>query len=165
MDTPSRSRSPVGPNACKAQSARGFPDIIEGRLASQALSVGVFPRWEAPQDPQPIWVIYTPNPEASQGDTWNQYEDLWQAGQPEYPPACPEASPPLGPKSGFGLTWCYQTEVKVQVGRSLKEEFGSADVFPKGAVQFFQGGIMFENPADRQIWVLIYDDGWYRFSY
>jgi hypothetical protein len=71
----------------------------------------------------------------------------------------------LGPKNGFGLVWCYEAGVKAQVGRPLKEEAGSGNTLPKGAVQFFQGGLMFENPADWQVWALIDGGGWRRLSY
>ncbi len=141
------------------------PAITDRNYARQFFERGFMFWWESLQDPQPIWVIYTPDPLATQGDTWIKYEDRWQAGQPEYPPECPEAGPPLGPKSGFGLIWCHQAGVKDQLGRPLDTEFGSGNVFPKGAVQFFQGGVMLENPAEQQVWVLVDGNGWYRFGY
>ena len=145
----------------------GYPlgSAITGRnYARQPFEHGFMFWWEAPQHPQPIWVIYMPDPLATHADTWQQYQNKWFAGQPEYPLDCPEATAPLGPKFGFGVTWCYETGVKDLIGRPLKEEFGSGDANPKGAVQFFQGGVMFENPADRQVWVLVARNGWYNFA-
>jgi hypothetical protein len=132
--------------------------------ARQPFERGFMFWWEAPTMPQPVWVIHTPDPVAAAGDTWTEYQDAW-AGQWEYPPDCPEAAPPLGPRRGFGLLWCYTPGVKEQLGTPLKEEFGSGNAFEKGAVQFFQGGIMFENPAERQVWALIYGNGWQRRGY
>lgn len=67
--------------------------------------------------------------------------------------------------AGFGVTWCDRTGVKEQMGAPREREFGSGDVYPKGAVQFFQNGVMFESPADRQVWVLVPDTGWQRAGY
>ena len=146
----------------------GYPlgsAITSGNYARQHFEQGFMFWWEAAEEPQPIWVIYLPDPFASQGDTWARYDDRWNATLSEYPSACPEARAPLGPKSGFGLTWCHEVGVKEQVGRPLDDEVGSDNVSVKGAVQFFQGGVMFENPTDRQVWALIDGDGWYRLNY
>jgi hypothetical protein len=51
------------------------------------------------------------------------------------------------------------------VGVPREREAGSGDVYPKGAVQFFQHGVMFENPHDRDIWALMDGVGWRRASY
>ena len=146
----------------------GYPlgsAIVDRNYARQPFAQGFMFWWESPQQPQPIWVIYTPDQAANQGTGWSRYENKWVSGQPDYPPACPEAAPPLGPKSGFGVAWCYESGVKDRLGRPLDPEFGSGNVYPKGAVQYFQGGVMFENPADRQVWALIDDDRWYRLNY
>jgi hypothetical protein len=141
------------------------PPIADRNYAKQLFERGFMFWWDAPQEPQPIWVVTLPDPAANSGDTWGQYEDRWDPGQPEFPPDCPEADPPLGPRCGFGWTWCYRSGVKESVGLPREAESGSGDVFPKGAVQFFQGGVMLENPADRQVWALVYGAGWHRFSY
>jgi hypothetical protein len=147
--------------------ALGYPTgaaLTDRNYAQQYFERGFMFWWDAPQDPQPIWVIFMSNSGDTQGDTWRRYDNRWAAGQPDFPPACPDVGPPLGPKSGFGITWCYEQDVSSEVGRPVQAEFGSAGVSPRGAVQFFQGGTMFENPADQQIWVLVKDGGWYRFG-
>jgi hypothetical protein len=152
----------------EGSSSLGYPlgaALTNRNYARQYFERGFMFWWAAPQAPQPIWVIYTPAPGATQGFSWNVYDNLWQAGQPEYPADCPEAIPPLGPKAGFGLVWCHQRDVKAQLGPPREAEFGSADTFPKGAVQYFQNGLMLENPADKEIWMLINEGGWQRVSY
>ena len=141
------------------------PATTDRNYAKQFFERGFMFWWDAPQTPQPIWMVHTPDPLASSGDTWSRYEDAWDPTQPEYPLPCPEAGSPLGPKAGFGYTWCVRPGVKDMVGMPLEAEFGSGDVFPRGAVQFFQGGVMIENPADRQVWVLVDGGGWRRFNY
>ncbi len=146
----------------------GYPlgtPIQDRNYAKQLFEHGFMFWWEASQEPQPIWIVAMPNPGADTGDTWAQYEDLWDTGQPEFPMQCPEAGPPLGPGFGFGWTWCYESGVKELLGLPREAEFGSGDTFEKAAVQFFQGGVMLQNPADRQVWVLIYGSGWHRFGY
>lgn len=138
---------------------------VAGRnYARQPFERGFMFWWEAPTRPQPVWVIEWSNALALSGNAWSEYQDEWN-GQWEYPPNCPEAAPPKGPKRGFGLIWCSTPGVKAQLGLALKEEAGSANVNPKGAVQYFQGGLMFENPAEREVWALIYGNGWYRLGY
>jgi serine/threonine-protein kinase len=154
-------------NLGAGSSPLGYPTgaaMTDRNYAQQYFERGFMFWWEAPQEPQPIWVIFTPDPAETEGDTWRQYDNRWVGGQPDFPPGCPDAAPPLGPKSGFGVTWCLEAGVKAQIGRPIQAEYGSAGVNPKGAVQFFQGGIMFENPGDQQIWVLVNNGGWYRFS-
>lgn len=129
--------------------------ITDRNYARQPFERGFMFWWEALQAPQPIWVIYTPDPLATAGETWTRHDNRWQVGQPEYPADCPQAGPPLGPKNGFGLVWCYEAGVKAQVGQPRDQEFGSGNMFAKGAAQFFQGGMMLENPAGGQVWAFI----------
>lgn len=152
----------------KGAGALGYPlgtAIADRNYARQPFEHGFMFWWESPQDPQPIWVIYTADPLAASGDKWTRYDNRWVAGTPEFPAECPQAGPPLGPKNGFGITWCYETGVKEQIGLPRELEFGSGNTFPKGAVQFFQGGVMLENPADHQVWALLNGGGWYRLGY
>jgi hypothetical protein len=105
------------------------------------------------------------DPAENNGSNWRRYDNAWDSGKPLFPPNCPEATEPLGPMAGFGVTWCDVPGVKESVRAPIEREAGSGDVNPKGAVQFFQNGVMFENPHDRQIWALVENLGWRRVGY
>jgi hypothetical protein len=141
------------------------PAVTDRNYAKQYFENGFLYWWQSPAAPEPIWVVVMPDPAANRGATWMRYDNEWDDSLPLFPPGCPEATEPLGPLAGFGVTWCDRPGVKEQVGAPLERESGSGDVHPKGAVQFFQHGVMFENPADQQIWALIEGDGWHRASY
>jgi serine/threonine-protein kinase len=148
--------------------ALGYPNgpaVTDRNYAKQYFENGFLYWWQSPAAPEPIWVVVMPDPAANRGATWMRYDNEWDDSLPLFPPGCPEATEPLGPLAGFGVTWCDRPGVKEQVGAPLERESGSGDVHPKGAVQFFQHGVMFENPADQQIWALIEGDGWHRASY
>ncbi|MEW5956349.1 MAG: protein kinase [Chloroflexota bacterium] len=149
------------------QALLGYPlggAITTQNYARQPFEHGFMFWWEAPDNPT-TWVIDMPDPTAAQGESWNRYQDRWDPTQPAYPPGCLNAVPPLGPRHGFGRTWCEEDGVQSRIGQPIKEEFGSGNAFPKGAFQYFQGGLMFEVPVDRQVWALIEGDGWYRANY
>lgn len=141
------------------------PAVTDRNYAKQYFERGFMYWWQSPFTPEPIWVVVIPDPAASRGSTWMQFDNAWESGQPLFPPNCPEATEPLGPMAGFGVAWCDQTGVKEQIGAPREREFGSGDVYPKGAVQFFQNGVMFESPADRQVWALVPGTGWQRAGY
>jgi hypothetical protein len=148
--------------------ALGYPTgeaITDRNYAKQYFERGFMYWWESPTPPEPIWVVVMPDPTANNGDTWARYDNAWDPSKPLFPPNCPEATEPLGPLAGFGVVWCDRPGVKEQVGAPRERESGSGDVYPKGAVQFFQHGVMFENPAERQIWALIEGGGWRRVNY
>jgi hypothetical protein len=141
------------------------PASEDGNYAKQYFQQGFMYWWQSPSQPEPIWVVTMPDFDATSGTTWARYDNDWHPGQPPFPANCPDAREPWGPRAGFGLIWCDRPGVKKRVGAPIEAEFGSGDVYPRGAVQFFQHGVMFENPADREIWVLIEGDGWRRASY
>lgn len=146
----------------------GYPTgsaLTDRNYAKQYFERGFMYWWQAPTTPEPIWVVVIPDPAVNSGATWRRYDNAWDADKPLFPPNCPEAGEPLGPMAGFGITWCDRPGVKEQVGAPLEREFGSGDVYPRGAVQFFQHGVMFENTADRQIWALVEGRGWHRAGY
>lgn len=146
----------------------GYPTgraITDRNYAKQYFERGFMYWWQSPTSPQPIWTVVIPDPTADSGTTWMHYDNAWDPSASLFPPNCPEATEPLGPMAGFGVTWCDRPGVKEQVGAPLEREFGSGDTYPKGAVQFFQHGVMFENPSDRQIWALVEDYGWRRAGY
>lgn len=146
----------------------GYPTgsaITDRNYAKQYFERGFMYWWQSPSPPEPIWVVAIPDPAANSGTTWTRYDNAWDSSKPVFPPNCPQATEPLGPMAGFGVTWCDRPGVKEQVGAPREREAGSGDVYPKGAVQFFQHGVMFENPRDRQIWALIAGGGWRRAGY
>jgi hypothetical protein len=141
------------------------PAVTSGNYARQYFEHGFMYWWQSPTSPEPIWVVVMPDPAAKSGTTWARYDNTWNNSQPAFPPGCPQATDPLGPRSGFGITWCDRPGVKEQLGAPREPEAGSGDIYPKGAVQFFQHGVMFENPRDRQIWALVEGNGWRRADY
>ncbi|MCB0194908.1 MAG: protein kinase [Anaerolineae bacterium] len=146
----------------------GYPlgqAIKQRNYARQPFERGFMYWWDSPNEPQPIWVVEAAGSNATKGESWQRYNNEWKAGMPEYPPDCSTAAPPNGPKSGFGLIWCYQTGVKDSLGAPLEAEFGSGNVFDMSTVQYFQHGVMLDNPYDKQVWAFVDDNGWYRFSY
>jgi hypothetical protein len=141
------------------------PAVVDRNYAKQYFKRGFMYWWQSPAPPEPVWVVAMPDLSANSGTLWARYDNAWDSSQPLFPPNCPEATEPLGPLAGFGVTWCDRPGVKEQVGAPLEREAGSGDVYPKGAVQFFQHGVMFENPRDRQIWALVEGQGWRRAAY
>jgi serine/threonine protein kinase len=141
------------------------PAVTTGNYAKQYFERGFMFWWQSPTPPEPIWVIGMPDLAANSGETWARYDNAWNNSLPLFPPGCPQATDPLGPRSGFGLVWCDQAGVKERLGAPREPEAGSGDIYPKGAVQFFQHGVMFENPRDRQIWALVEGGGWRRAGY
>jgi len=141
------------------------PAITDLNYAKQYFERGFMYWWQSPTSREPIWVAVIPDPAADSGTAWMRYDNAWDPSMSLFPASCPEATEPLGPMAGFGVTWCDGPGVKEQVGAPIEREFGSGDTYPKGAVQFFQHGVMFENPADRQIWALVEDYGWRRAGY
>jgi hypothetical protein len=141
------------------------PAVTDRNYARQYFERGFMYWWQSPVLPEPIWVVAMPDWAATSGTTWTRYDNAWDASKPLSPPNCPEAVEPLGPLAGFGVTWCDRPGVKEQVGAPLEREAGSGDVAAKGAVQFFQHGVMFESPRDRQVWALVEGLGWRRAGY
>jgi hypothetical protein len=141
------------------------PAVTDRNYAKQFFARGFMYWWQSPTPPEPIWVVSMPDPAANSGTTWTRYDNAWDATKPLFPPGCPEATEPLGPMAGFGVTWCDRSGIKEQIGAPRERESGSGDVYPKGAVQFFQHGVMFENPSDRQVWALVEGLGWRRADY
>jgi len=157
------------------------PPITDRNYAKQYFQQGFMYWWDDPdkgpdncEDPDnckdPIWVVAVPDPAVISGTTWMEYDDEWD-GKNTFPPNCPEAAEPLGPRRGFGVTWCdgdaeeLLGPAKELVGDPLEREFGSGNVYPMAIVQRFENGVMFDNLANREIWALIDEDGWYRFRY
>jgi hypothetical protein len=77
--------------------------------------------------------------------------DYWQEGDDPY--SCPEATPPLGPRRGFGLVWCQY--VRDSLGAPLEEEHNI-----QASYQDFQGGVMIWSPADGGMYVLFNQGDW-----
>lgn len=96
-------------------------------------------------------IVYGKEEHTQAGALWMRYEDYWKEGDPEY--SCPQATPPLGPKRGFGLVWCkYARDF---VSAPLEEEWSEP-----GGYQNFEGGIMLWIPKDGGIYVLFNKGGW-----
>lgn len=141
------------------------PANTDRNYAKQYFERGYMYWWQSPVKPEPIWVVAMSGPAANNGSAWERYDNAWDPGKPLFPPNCPEATEPLGPMAGFGVTWCDVLGVREWVGAPIEREAGSGDVYPKGAVQFFQHGVMFESPHDHQIWALVENVGWRRAGY
>jgi hypothetical protein len=66
---------------------------------------------------------------------------------------CSQATPPLGPRRGFGKVWCQY--VRDSVGVPLEGEQAI-----QASYQDFQGGVMIWIPSDGGIYVLFNQGDW-----
>jgi len=73
---------------------------------------------------------------------WEQYNDLWRDGDPEY--TCGEASSPPTPVRGFGRVWCDHPAVREALGAVTAYEIGDA----ASSAQDFVNGTLLLSPDD-----------------
>lgn len=150
------------------QSRLGYPtgpEISDRDFARQYFEQGVMIWWDNPDEEEDyIWVIDSPAEDLKSGTTWNRYPDTW-AGEDEYACDAARANAEKGPVRGFGQLWCDRPELQVRLGNPRESEAGSGGTPPYAHVQFFQGGLMFYNPLNSEVYVL-YDQGdWQRFGW
>ena len=139
------------------------PAITDRDYAKQYFERGLMFWWDAPDDPNYIWVIDSPAPDLRSGATSNRYPDEWD-GDDKY--ACDEArsNAEKGPVRGFGWLWCQRPELRRRLGNPIEVEAGSGGNPPFSQVQFFQGGVMLANPLNAEVYVLFDQGDWQRFN-
>ncbi len=140
------------------------PVIADRDFAKQYFERGLMFWWDAPDDPDYIWVIDSPAPDLRRGATSNRYVDEWD-GDDDY--ACDEAraNAEKGPVRGFGRLWCQRPELQSRLGNPIEMEAGSGGNPPFSQVQFFQGGVMLYNPLNAELYVLFDQGDWQRFNW
>jgi hypothetical protein len=149
------------------KSRLGYPtaSVISDRdFAKQYFERGLMFWWDAPDDPNVIWIIDSPAPDLRRGATSNRYRDEWD-GDDEY--GCDEAraNAEKGPVRGFGWLWCQRSELRRRLGNPIEVEAGSGGNPPFSQVQFFQGGVMLYNPRNGELYVLFDQGDWQRFKW
>lgn len=140
------------------------PAIGDRDFAKQYFERGLMFWWDAPDDPNVIWVIDSPAPDLRRGAASNRYPDEWD-GDDEY--VCDEAraNAEKGPVRGFGWLWCQRPELRSRLGNPIEVEAGSGGNPPFSQVQFFQGGVMLYNPRNGELYVLFDQGDWQRFKW
>ncbi|MFB0534822.1 MAG: two-component regulator propeller domain-containing protein [Anaerolineae bacterium] len=131
--------------------------VVEGFYALQHFEHGLL-HWGRPDrmgDPEPEVhiILYGPGDNRLAGQEWYRYIDYWREGDEEYP--CPQASPPLGPKRGFGKVWCECEDCRDHLGAPVEGEWGE-----QGGYQDFQGGVMLWVPREGGLYVLLNQGDW-----
>jgi serine/threonine protein kinase len=135
------------------------PVFYRSNYSRQLFEGGFMLWWDNPDGSDHIWVIEMGD-RSDSGDNWSRYDNTWTPEDPVFPPDCPDAQEPYGPKLGFGKTWCNYPSVRDALGKAVETEFASNDAI----VQFFTKGAAFYFPAYEEIWVLYFDGTWKRFE-
>jgi hypothetical protein len=137
------------------------PAVADRLYAKQHFERGFLYWWDRPGGPGLIYVVFTPDPSATQGYNWSgPYDDTWEG---EDPYSCDLArTNPLGPVAGFGKLWCDYPDIAQAIGAPRESESGTGESTNYGIVQLFQGGQMLYSPLDRQVWVLLNGGTWQR---
>jgi hypothetical protein len=133
---------------------RALAPAVEGFSAGQHFERGLmhWGRQDEAGNYEIHVIVYGEGGDPETGDVWRRFEDYWKEGDEEY--SCLQATPPLGPRRGFGLVWCK--DVRDSVGAPLEEEWGD----DQGGYQDFQGGTMLWIPKDLGIYVLFNKGDW-----
>ncbi len=149
----------------RGDSRLGYPvsvELKERNYAKQFFERGLMIWWDNPETPDYIWVLDSPAPGFVSGSTSNLYPDTWVDEGDLY--SC-EAARNGGPVRGFGKVWCKNPALQNRLGFPSEPEVGSGGNPPYAVVQFFQGGVMFYNPANGQVYVLFEQGDWQIFNY
>lgn len=130
--------------------------VREGSFAEQHFERGLMHRGRLDRmgepEPEVQVIVYSEGGSNRQsGDLWGRFIDYWREGEAEY--SCSEATPPLGPRRGFGLVWCQY--VRASLGAPLEEER-----IIEASYQDFIGGVMLWSPTDGGIYVLFNQEDW-----
>lgn len=120
--------------------------------------------WDSPEEGDAIWALIAETPTLERGESWSRHIDAW-AGDNAH--SCQEAlsNGDMGPLRGFGQVWCDQADVRDRLGAPRELERGSGGIAPFGQVQFYQGGVMLDNPINAEVYVLFERGDWLRFGY
>ncbi|MBN1954331.1 MAG: hypothetical protein JW900_04685 [Anaerolineae bacterium] len=102
-----------------------------------------------------VYVLYYGAGTDPTAGSWERYEDTWVEGMEEY--TCPAATPPNGPKRGFGKVWCDHPSVRNDLGNAIEPEAGFY-----GGFQNFEGGRMLWSSRLDAVYVLFNDGSWER---
>ena len=125
----------------------------------QQFQNGVMLWWDNPSGAEEVIFVVPDSIDSTQGDDWSRYKNTWSAaGDPVFPPDCPEAKDPFGPMMGFGKLWCYNAAVNNELGAPISEEFAKNDA----TVELFSNAVVFAVPIDNQVWLLMEDGRWER---
>lgn len=103
-------------------------------------------------------IQWGPDDIQTQGSNWGRFVDLWTESEPEY--SCEEATPPNGPKRGFGKVWCQREEILTGLGAAVEEEWGA-----DGGWHDFAQGIMLWDARNGRIFILFDDGTWQAISH
>jgi len=104
-----------------------------------------------------IYVLYYQGGTDPTEGTWERYEDTWTEGMAVY--SCPEATPPKGPRRGFGKLWCNNLGVRNGLGDPTEEEVGRNAGF-----QDFEDGALLWTSRLHYIYAVFDDGTWRRFN-
>ena len=115
--------------------------------------------WDNLDGTDRILVIFDPD-RTAQGDNWAFYEENWTDDKPMLPEKCPEAVEPNGPVMGFGEVWCDYDELKIKLGLPLAPEKFDHD----SVIEEYTYGLVFFAPADKLVWVLLYNGTWQKLA-
>ena len=149
------------------KSRLGYPTALamnDRDYAKQYFERGLMFWWDAPDDPDYIWVIDSPAPDLRRGAASNRYPDDWDEDE-EYSCEQARANAAKGPVRGFGWLWCQRPELRSRLGNPIETETGSGGHPPFSQVQFFQGGVMLSNPLNSELYVLFDQGDWQRFNW
>ena len=144
----------------------GYPSgaVIKDRnFAKQYFAGGVMFWWDNPDGDNPIWVIEQTGSTLQSGDRWYRFVDHWEKGTHSCDAA--KQNGEAGPVRGFGKVWCEQADVNAALGKPVEREGGSAGQAPYSQVQFYQGGFMFYNPLNSEVYIFINRGDWRQFGY
>jgi hypothetical protein len=89
--------------------------------------------------------------------TWERYQDTWVEGMDIL--SCSEATPPNGPRRGFGKVWCDHAGVRSGLDDATEQEQGV-----NAAFQDFEGGTLLWSKRLHYIYAIFDDGTWERFA-
>ncbi len=104
-----------------------------------------------------MYVLYYGGGSDKTEGTWERYEDTWVEGMDVL--SCPQATPPNGPRRGFGKVWCDHPSVRSGLGDATEEEQGV-----NAAFQDFEHGTLLWSQRLHYIYALFDDGTWERFG-
>jgi hypothetical protein len=139
------------------QSGLGVPvgEPVERFYAGQTFQHGLM-IWRDNAGAADNWIYairWGPGADQEAGPAWARFTDTWMEGDPEY--SCPDATPPIGPKRGFGRVWCQEPQARELLGLPLEEEWGAG-----GGWLDFEHGVMLWDARNGRVFVLFEDGHW-----
>ncbi|MBC7249171.1 MAG: hypothetical protein H5T62_02720 [Anaerolineae bacterium] len=131
---------------------------VESIHSEQRFEQGMMYWRDNATEPDYIYVLYYEDPEDQQSGTWERHDDEWEEGMPVYSCSEAEDNRPFGPKLGFGLVWCTDTDVRTGLGNAIE-----AEIYLDGGYQDFAGGTMLWSARGDVIYALFDDGTWQRY--